>query len=155
MSPHPTPLRRAAIGWAAGYVVVLCLVGFWPTPVDRPMSAMIRWFLGRVHERVGVPSWLGYDLLESSANVALFVPLGLLVAFAVGERRAWLAVLTGLGLSTVIELGQWLALPERVPSALDIAANTSGSAIGAIVAVLVLLRRSPPELARSSSPSAS
>jgi hypothetical protein len=148
MSRHPTPFRRAALGWAAGYVVMLCVVGFWPTPVDQPISGVIRWFLRGMHRTVGVPSWLDYGQLEFAANVALFVPLGLLVGFVVGRRRAWLAALIGLGLSTFIELGQWLALPERTPSGLDVAANTLGCAIGAAIAVVVTLRGSPRRLSR-------
>ncbi len=67
----------------------------------------------------------GFDLL---ANVALFVPMGVLAVQA-GLRRRW-ALAGGLLLSAAIECAQrWVHL--RHPSYLDLLANGAGVALGA------------------------
>jgi VanZ family protein len=83
--------------------------------------------------------WTWFDI---SSNVFLYLPLGLLLA---GNLRgaAWLVVLAstliGALLSGLIEAAQSY-LPQRIPSLLDCATNTLGSALGASLAIVV---RSP------------
>jgi glycopeptide antibiotics resistance protein len=73
-------------------------------------------------------------LIGLAGNVAVFVPLGVTLALALGERPtprrlAW-ATLLGAGLSLFIEIAQ-IALPSRVASAGDLALNALGTALGA------------------------
>jgi VanZ like family len=131
--PPETSLRRPAAVALAIYGVVLAVVGFFPTPVDRDASPWIRAFVAAVRDHGG-PWWFDYGLIEFTANIALFVPFGVLAAFAAGPRRVWLAVLAGASVSVLIEVVQWLVLPERFPSVLDVVANTIGTAIGAAIA---------------------
>jgi glycopeptide antibiotics resistance protein len=74
-------------------------------------------------------------LIDLAGNVAVFVPLGLAVAIALGDkpvrRRLLLATLAGAGLSLLIELVQ-IALPSRVSAVDDWLLNTAGTAIGAL-----------------------
>ncbi|MBD7956903.1 VanZ family protein [Microbacterium sp. Sa4CUA7] len=88
-------------------------------------------------------AWLTYPVLEFAANVALFVPLGVLWVLWAGTRRWWFAAAAGLILSVAIELTQALALPDRYPDVRDLIANTLGSALGAVAvaAVAVATRR--------------
>lgn len=70
---------------------------------------------------------------EALANVAMFVPLGLLLPLAC--PRAYLSVLlllTGTA-SLGIELTQYVLLPDRVPALLDVVMNTAGAAAGLVV----------------------
>jgi glycopeptide antibiotics resistance protein len=70
-------------------------------------------------------------------NVAVFAPLGWLLALALGgSRRSRLLGATGLaaGLSLAIELVQ-SRLPGRVPSPLDWLLNVLGAALGALAGV--------------------
>ncbi len=108
------------------YAVVLALIGFWPSPVDRGTGAFLLW-LGRV-----VPLF-SYARLEFLSNVILFVPLGVLVARLLRVRR-YLAIGVGLLVSAGIELIQWLLLPARTPSPVDVLANTIGTAFGVLIA---------------------
>jgi hypothetical protein len=131
-------VARAAAGWfAAVYLVVLALIAYWPTPVDRGARGTIADTLAWLHAH-GVPGWLDYRLIEFSANVALFVPVGLFTVMLLGRSRWWLAVLAGLTVSTVIELGQLVLLPHRFATVVDVAANTVGATLGAALSVALL-----------------
>lgn len=120
-----TQLKRfagSARGLLVVYVVVLALIAFWPTPVDRAAGSFLLW-LGRV-----VPL-LNYTRVEFGANVVLFVPLGILLAQLLTVHR-WLAVVIGMLTSAGIELVHWIALPARTPSGYDVLANTIGAGLG-------------------------
>src|SRR5690606_26805594 len=81
--------------------------------------------------------WTRFDL---ALNVAMYIPLGLLLPFLLRGRRlpAWLAA--GLALvaaSALSLLLEWLQtlLPGRVPSRLDWTANTVGAFVGIALAL--------------------
>jgi len=131
-------LKRAALVLAALYLVTLALIAFWPTPVDRSSHTALLSTLDWMHSH-GLPTWLGYAFVEFTANIALFVPVGLLGVILIGARHWWLAILTGFLASCTIELGQLLFLPARFASVKDVIANTSGAVVGAALALLVLV----------------
>jgi glycopeptide antibiotics resistance protein len=82
-----------------------------------------------------------YAFVERSANVVLFVPLGLFVALLLPRRRWWIAALTGLAVSGAIETAQLLLLPARFATLDDVAMNTTGALLGAAASLLLLRRR--------------
>jgi glycopeptide antibiotics resistance protein len=132
-------VRGVARVLAAVYLVGLVLIALWPTPVDRGASGTIAEVLAFLHAH-GVPEWLGYPVLEFSANIALFVPVGLLGVVLFGTSRWWQAVLAGLAVSTLIEVSQLLFLPDRFATAQDVLANGLGAALGALLAVAFFRR---------------
>ena len=83
---------------------------------------------------------LTYSATEFLANIALFVPFGILVSLLWPHRPAWAVIALGLATSGAIELAQLLFLPHRVADVRDLVANTLGTAVG--VAVLLIVRRS-------------
>lgn len=136
----PAPRHRAVLAAAlAGYTVFLALVLGWPTPVDAPARGALREILKRLHD-AGVSEWVSYAKIEFGANIALFVPVGLLVALALRRRQRWLAVLAGFGLSFAAELAQGLLRAQRVSSLRDVVANTLGTLIGVGIATLIARR---------------
>lgn len=128
---------RAAL---AGFLAFLALVGFWPSPVDKPVQEEIAGFLFFIHN-LGVPPWIGYGFVEATANVALFVPLGLLGALAFPTKPWWQIGALGLLVTGCMELGQLLFLHSRFPSLLDLATNTSGCLVGALLLAHVVRPR--------------
>jgi VanZ family protein len=139
-TPAGTPARKVRAGAVAAavvYVVVLALIAFTSRPVDQGLGPRLERVLTAVH-RLGVPGWVDYATVEFSANIALFVPLGLFVVLLVGIERWWWGPVAGLLASGVIELGQLLFLPGRFASADDVLANMSGAVVGALVGVVVL-----------------
>jgi hypothetical protein len=128
-------LTRLALAIGVPYVVALAAIAFWPTPVD----AGVRGDLGRVTSwfaRHGLPM-VDYAFIESTANIALFVPLGLLLALNLRLRRAWVAVAVGAVVSSLIEAGQLLFLSARFATVDDVVMNTSGALLGAVAGVLL------------------
>ncbi|MEV8268551.1 VanZ family protein [Microbacterium sp. NPDC076911] len=117
--------------WLVAYGVLLALIAFWPTPVDRNAAGLLRTISAAI-------PWLSYNLIEFTANIALFVPLGALGAMLL-TRRPWLVVVVALAVTVVIESVQALLLAQRTPSGLDIIANTLGAAVG--LAIVLLVRR--------------
>ena len=127
--PKPAPrivriIRRPGRILAV-YGAVLTLIAFWPSPVDagaRPLLiAITRLF----------PA-LTYPRIEFAGNVALFIPLGLLLALLL-RRERWLVLPIAFLTTVFIECGQAVALADRTPSLLDIVANTAGACIGMLI----------------------
>jgi glycopeptide antibiotics resistance protein len=128
-------LRRAARWLSAVYLVALALITLSPAPMDRDTASTIDTVLAWMHG-FGVPEWVNYELVEFTANIALFLPVGLLGLVLVGVDRWWMTVVAGLLLSSAIELSQLLFLPDRFPTLYDVLANTTGAVLGALLAML-------------------
>jgi hypothetical protein len=103
-----------------------------PERVEKRMPAMLDLVLGFAHRTLGW-GWLGFDQLEFSSNVLVFLPLGIL-AFIILRNRILAALLVGPLLSVIIEICQGLFLPDRVASAVDVATNSLGATIGVLLA---------------------
>lgn len=131
--------QRLWQGVLAVMFIPLAFIAFWPTPVDRPVQGLLADTLSFLH-RHGVPGWFGYKMVEATANVMLFVPVGFLSALAFSEKRWWQIVAFGLLISGCIELGQLLFLHDRFASPLDMATNTSGAFFGSLLAAGVFKR---------------
>ncbi|WP_052207517.1 VanZ family protein [Sinomonas humi] len=69
--------------------------------------------------------------MAAAANVAVFVPVGFLLAVLLRPGFRWAAVVLCFLLTTSIEIVQALLLPGRDGNARDIITNTLGGAIGA------------------------
>ena len=134
-------LRRPAVVLLAGYLAALALVGFWPTPVERPAAGLLRSVLRFLQEQP-LTAGIRAGHVEVAANVALFVPLGVLAAMLLPARRWWMAAAAGLLGSAAIEVVQFLALDQRQGSLRDVASNTAGALLGALAVVWVRRRRS-------------
>ena len=125
--------QRRGIRLLVIYGVVLALVAFWPVPVDRGASGLLQAITRAV-------PWLTYDVIETAANVALFVPFGMLLALVLPLHRG-LVVPIALATTLVIESGQALLLAERTPSLRDVVANVLGAAIGLVIVILIERRK--------------
>jgi glycopeptide antibiotics resistance protein len=130
-----TRLLRALF---VAYLIPVLALTLWP----RITSTLIPEWATFILDRLGtVGVAMSFDLLEALANVALFVPFGLLgVPLLTGRPRARAAVLTiaaGTALSVAIELAQ-LVIPGRFSSVQDVVMNGLGTILGATIAVVVL-----------------
>jgi len=118
------------------YGAIVLFAVFWPAPIDQGFSASIDKVLDVMH-RNGVPEWFGYNKLEFSANVLMFVPLGFLISLLLPARFWWLALFIGPALSVGIEMTQAAFLSARFATVSDVAANSIGAFVGAVAAMLL------------------
>lgn len=110
-------------------------IALWPVPVDSSARPTLDTVLGWLHAH-GVPEFIGYNFVEFTANIAFFVPLGLLLS--IWLRRFWLSCVLGALASCLIEASQYLFLPNRFATVSDIVANSLGAFIGAVLWLVIL-----------------
>lgn len=135
-APRPASRRlRDPRLWLVLYALVLGVIAFWPVPVDRGAEGLLKEISS------GIP-WLSYAVIEATANVLLFVPLGILLA-RVLPRRRWLVVPIAFVATMTIEFSQALLLSERTPSVGDVIANVTGAVIGLAIVIAVSGRTGP------------
>ncbi|WP_406636643.1 VanZ family protein [Pseudarthrobacter quantipunctorum] len=118
-------------------LVPLAFIAFWPSPVDQPVQGQLAAVLNFLHHH-GVPGWFNYRFVEASANLALFVPVGVVSSLAFPSWPWWKIGAFGFLISCCMELGQLLFLHDRFPSPIDLMTNTSGAVMGAILAAAAL-----------------
>ena len=130
------PLLRLVFGL---YLLAVCVIVFAPQPDAERFTGIVA-VVARALETWGIPFEIGYPVLEFAANVALFVPFGILVPLIAPLWHPWLVIASGFALSCLIEFVQ-TALPSRFPTASDLLANTLGTALGVgMLAVFTRLR---------------
>ena len=135
------PAKSSVRSWIT-FILLICYTGFVlfvtliPRLSDLKTDALAERLLGVLH-RVGVPAWFGYDKLEFTMNVAMFIPLGFLVGLALSRRWIWLGVFLLPAFSASIEWAQGALLAERVSDIRDVVANGVGGWIGLLVAVII------------------
>ncbi len=121
------------------YLLAVCVIVFAPQPDAERFTGIVA-VVARALESWGIPFEIGYPVLEFAANVALFVPFGILVPLIAPLWHPWLVIASGFALSCLIEFVQ-TALPSRFPTASDLLANTLGTALGVgMLAVFMRLR---------------
>lgn len=137
-----TPDRQAPrllVGLLCLYVLLVVVLLLFPRS-DLPSSTVV------IGTRLalaagGDPSLVTEARMEVALNVVLMIPLALLgrILRPAYSWRDWTAV--GFVVATGVELVQGLLLPERSASALDVVANTTGVALGAIAGSILRSRR--------------
>jgi glycopeptide antibiotics resistance protein len=132
------------------YLVALAWLTLTPGSTSGEALSILRRLLA-VMQSVDALSWVTFDTLEFTANIALFVPMGVLVTLLLGRRGWWAALAVGVIASCWIELAQYVWLPSRVADPRDLVSNSIGTALG----VLVVLVATWPQAQRARSRAAS
>jgi len=115
------PSYLAAVGW----------IVFSPSDDEDARPGWVSSVLELIDEmRAAFSS--AYVALEFTANVAMFVPFGMLVWVALARPRWWIVMLLGFATTVTIELVQ-RTLPSRYSTLSDVIANTLGTAIGLLL----------------------
>lgn len=119
------------------YLALVAYMTLTPNPqgwgAGTPVSNAIDWVAGH-----GFPN--AYPVTEALANVALFVPFGVLAWLWL--RRPWVALLLGVATSCGIELSQLAFLPTRYATLQDVLMNSLGTAIGVVLVTATVRTRS-------------
>jgi len=118
-----------------GYLAVVAWVTLGPQPLDaagsRALFRLLRFFGN--HDAT---QWITYDRVQFLANIAMFVPVGLLFLLVLGRRRWWLAIAAGVVATVAIEVAQ-RGIPGRVSDPNDVLANSVGALVGVIAALVI------------------
>ncbi|MDT0156392.1 VanZ family protein [Microbacterium sp. ARD32] len=131
------------------YAAGVLLLTLSPAPINLGHEEAIDKVVRTVRDDAG-QGWFSYSKLELAANVALFAPLGLLLALALRRGLVWLGLLLLPAFSGCIELAQAVFLPDRTASVWDVVGNSLGGWAGLLAAVVLLaLVRGRPVSARS------
>lgn len=120
------------------YLLVVALLVFLPTTEARRVTGIVGW-VADILATLGASREPSAIALEFIANIALFVPLGLLLTIAAPRLHWWSVSIIGCLTSVGIELIQF-AIPSRFPTVSDVIANTAGTVIG--VGLILWWRRS-------------
>lgn len=136
---RPSRARPIAAVLLLLYAAAVLVVVMWPSPVDEKARGMLARILKGLHDR-HLLEFLGYPQVEFLSNIALFIPLGVLLGLLLGRRIWGLAVLVCFAGSVAIELTQYVFLPARFATVDDVIANTLGALAGALVAGALLAR---------------
>lgn len=140
--------HRLTVVVALAYLAFLGFVALWPTHVDQNMD-VINWpWVGWIRETFDLTPAQSYDVVEFGANVALFVPFGVVASLQLRNWPFVLPVIVGAFASTCIELAQHWLRPERTASVGDVLANSVGVLIGVILQRLVTRRARPTPSSR-------
>lgn len=126
--------KTAAWPLAFAYMALIVYASLYPFESWRNQGLPVIEFL-----RAPLPKyWTVFDVL---VNVLGYVPMGLLLAWALSLRRGLLTpIVSAIVLTSVLSLSMEEAqtyLPSRVPSNLDWLLNTAGGAIGAFLCYLL------------------
>ena len=131
---------------AAGLLLVGCLAGvlllaFAPIASRlEHLSLRLYTFFG-VHHAIA-PPWVTPEDYSRLLNVAFFVPVGLTLAWWLGDRWGWampIAVLLSLG----IEVLQRVPEVGRDSTLDDVACNVIGASLGVVVVAVLRSARAP------------
>lgn len=123
MPTRPTPLRLLLLVLSVAAIAAATLV---PLPQQAASTALTPWYCLLCGQEGAVDVIL---------NVALFVPLGLMLG--VLGMRHWRAMLVGGGMSLAVELLQATVVTGRDPSLSDVLTNTLGTLLGAMIGGLL------------------
>lgn len=116
----------------AAYLVFVGFVTLTPQPLGGGVNTWIFQALD-VFGRHSATNWITYNDLEFTANMVMFLPVGLFLLLLFGRRQWWLAILLSFALSSGIELYQGAFLPTRVADIRDVISNTSGAIVGVLL----------------------
>lgn len=127
---HPWLLVPIAL-----YLMTIGWITLGPQPYGATGSGLL-WHALDVFGRHPSTEWLTFSRVEGLANVAMFVPLGSLLALFVPRRLFLVAAALCVLMSMGIEAYQGSFLPTRVEDIRDVVNNGTGGLVGASIATI-------------------
>lgn len=125
------------------YLAAVAWITLGPQPLNHHNQGVLIDAL-RFVRTVVVPHWpavareVTYGHVEFTANILMFVPIGVFLILLLGRRFWWLSVLIGVAMTCFIETAQRF-IPGRVPDIRDIESNSLGTIVGVVLALIVTI----------------
>ncbi|MFJ6679012.1 VanZ family protein [Microbacterium sp. NPDC091382] len=130
-------ILTALYAWMVGWLTLRAAP--YGSDIGSALNRLLAWFAERPST-----AWITFDRVEFGANVAMFVPLGVIAVLWFGVRGWWAAPVLGAAASAAIEILQAVFIDTRVADLRDVVANTLGSVIGMCLMLLLAFLLSPP-----------
>lgn len=125
------------------YLAAVACMTLGPQPLDPQNQNLLMRGIHLVRA-VLLPRWapiadeITYNHVEFTANIIMFVPLGIFLVLLMGRRFWWLVILIGVAMTSFIETAQRF-IPGRVSDIRDIESNSLGTVIGVVIALIVTI----------------
>jgi hypothetical protein len=129
-------IRVVAAILLISFCSVIAVITFWPGPPDPVGQDALKNFLAQAHAN-GLPRWFSFGKVEFTANVLMFVPIGMFGALALPSRR-WRIVPAAFVASAAIEIAQAVSLPDRVGTPRDVISNSLGAMLGYLMSCWIV-----------------
>ncbi|HEU0103680.1 MAG TPA: VanZ family protein [Mycobacteriales bacterium] len=131
---HDAVRPRTAWTALAGYLLVVAALTLAPQP-DTGRLYQLQEVLQALLDLLPRSPEVSVPAAEQFANVLLFLPIGLLLHLALPRVPPTLLLVLMMLSSSGIELVQYVVLPNRQPSLIDVLTNTGGGAVGLVLGV--------------------
>ncbi|EYT63834.1 MULTISPECIES: VanZ family protein [Curtobacterium] len=128
--------RLLLLALTAGYAWVIWRMTLTPQVFTSAQNSLVLHAIAWV-QQLPHGAWFTYERTEFLANIAMFVPVGMLAALWLPRRWWILGALVAVALSTGIEFAQATYLPYRVADPRDVLSNGLGGLLGATLVGLV------------------
>ncbi len=142
-------LQQIGITGLAMTAVAVAIITLSPSRLDALFHPQVLALMDYLHQ-IGVTQKFGFAELEFAANILLVIPVGFFLGLTITKNHRWIAYCAFPVLFAGIELIQRFALPERIPSILDVIANSLGGWSGLLLAFLLRLWLKPAHEGKSS-----
>jgi len=116
-------ILTALYAWTVGWMTLRAAP--YGSDIASGLERLLDWFSER-----SATAWITFERVEFGANVAMFVPLGVIAVLWFGVRGWWAAPILGAVASIGIEVLQAVFIDTRVSDVRDVIANSLGSVIG-------------------------
>ena len=117
------------------YLGVVAWITLGPQPEVADKNSIVMQILRILWEHPAT-DWVTYNGVEFSANIAMFLPIGLFFLLLFGRKRWWLAVVIPFLMTVSIETAQFW-IPGRVSDIRDVISNTTGAIVGVLLGLAI------------------
>ena len=129
------------------YLAAVAWITLGPQPQVASKNSIVMQVLRVLWEHPAT-EWITYNGVEFSANIAMFVPIGLFFLLLFGRSRWWLAMGIPFLMTLGIETAQ-IWVPGRVSDIRDVISNTLGAMVGVLVGLALTAPKARRERATS------
>lgn len=145
---RPSALAVIARVLLVPYTLILALIVWLPEAQAARVTGIVGRLGHALASRLDISFATTYTALEFAANIALFIPFGILLAVGWTRLKTWQLALLGLVTSGLIEAVQ-IFLPTRFSTVSDLVANTAGAVVGCLSIRLIVWLASVPATVRT------
>jgi glycopeptide antibiotics resistance protein len=117
------------------YLIGVAFITLGPQPQIASKNGIVMQVLRILWEHPAT-DWVTYNGVEFTANIAMFLPIGLFFLLLFGRGRWWVAMGVPFLMTLSIETAQ-IWIPGRVSDIRDVISNTIGAVVGVLFGLAI------------------